>query len=61
MRVDLGDDREIYVEVGIESFEGDIGAERTIFPFVAETEGGNTGGFSFSHEHDWVENARDGG
>ena len=36
MRVYLGDDAEVYVEMKIECFEGNVGSETTVFPFVAE-------------------------
>ncbi len=32
----LGDNAKVDVEVEVESFEGDVGAETAIFPFVAE-------------------------
>lgn len=36
MRVYLGDDAEVNVEVEVECFEWDIGAEGAVFPFVSE-------------------------
>lgn len=59
--VDLRDDGEGYIEVGIESFEGDIGAEGAVFPFVAKAERSYRAGLSFSHKHDRVEDAGNGG
>lgn len=40
MGIYLGDDAEINVEVEIECFEGNVGSETAVFPFVAEGVGG---------------------
>ena len=62
VRVHLADDGVGDVEVGVEGFEGDVGAERAVFPFVAEAVGFEDAGFGvLGHEHHGVEDAGDGG
>ena len=36
VRIYLRDDAKLGVELGVEGFEWDVGAETTVFPFVAE-------------------------
>lgn len=56
MRVYLGDDGEVDVEVEIQSFERDVGAETAVFPFVAEGIRDQGTGAGFHHEHDRIQN-----
>lgn len=44
VRVDLGDDAELGVELRVEGFERDVGAQGAVFPFVAEAVRGELAG-----------------
>jgi len=47
--VHLGDDGEVDVEVKVQSFERDVGAETAIFPFMAEGIGDQGTGACLHH------------
>lgn len=49
MRIYLGDDAEIDVEVEVEGSERDVGSETAVFPFVAEGVGNQGSVTGFHH------------
>ena len=58
MRVDLGDDAEIDVEVCVQRLEGDVGPQTPVLPFVAERVRRQSAGAGFHHQHDGIQDAR---
>ena len=60
MRVNLADDAEAYVKVKIERFEGNVCAERAIFPFMPKGVRSQSSISGLLHKYNRVEDAWDG-